>query len=515
MADLNILQALTSKRLTEADIKQLRESNRIEAKEATDKLPRSLWDTYSSFANSDGGLILLGVSENASHELNVKGVSDADKLIRDFWNTINDRSKISATVLSDDDVSVHHGDNGTFIAIHVPRADRESMPVFVGPDAFSKEKHNGTFRRNNEGDFHCDKDEILAMIRDQSDKPLDLRIIEDCTIDALNKETISSYRRDLLRSYPKHPWHSLDNTDFLMRLQAVSRGKDDGQPHPTVAGLLMFGNEYDITREFPYYFLDYREEIGDSRWDDRITSTDGTWSGNLYDFWKLTYDKLRTAVPHPFQLNADSRRIDTSPMEDAIREALTNAIVHADYMGRRGTIIIRHARTIEFINPGRLRISKAEAEHGGISDPRNPTLMKIFMRAKIGERAGSGFDTMRAGCDFMGTPYPSLELKSHPDQVRLTIQYANPDITDANTDDNHSGWHLTGHLSKSEVSALRYLTDQGTTTTAELADHMGLSTSRARSLLKGLVEDGFAKVIGKGRATRYEPVDAITQAFRS
>lgn len=46
----------------------------------------------------------------------------------------------------------------------------------------------------------------------------------------------------------------------------------------------MFGREYDIVREFANYFLDYREEIGLDRWDDRITSTDGIWSGNLYDF---------------------------------------------------------------------------------------------------------------------------------------------------------------------------------------------------------------------------------------
>lgn len=514
MADLDVMRLIASERLTEADVQQLKESNRIEAKAATDKLPRALWDTYSSFANSEGGLILLGVSENEHHELNVTGVTDADKLQRDFWNTINDRSKVSATVLSDHDVFVRHGDHGVFIVIRVPRANREAMPVFIGPDAFSREKHNGTFKRNNEGDYHCDKEEVLAMLRDSGDKPLDSQIIENCSIDVLNEKTISTYRNDLLRIHPKHPWHSLDDIDFLLRLQAIKRDGSTGQLHPTAAGLLMFGNEYAITQEFPYYFLDYREELGNHRWDDRINSTDGTWSGNLYDFWNSVYNKLRLAIPHPFQLDADSRRVDSNPMEDAVREALTNTIVHADYVGRRGTIIVRYAQTVEFINPGRLRISKEEAEHGGISDPRNPTLMKMFMMAKIGERAGSGFDTMRAGCDFLGIPHPSLNVNSHPDQVRLTLYYINPNQATVNITEKYQ-WRMTGHLSQSEISALKYLTTHGTTTTSELSIHMNLSASRTRSLLKGLVDDGLAKVIGKGRATRYEPTDNIRQAFHA
>lgn len=54
--------------------------------------------------------------------------------------------------------------------------------------------------------------------------------------------------------------------------------------HPTRAGLLMFGNFYDIKREFPNYFLDYqdcRNLVGNMRWFDRITSSSGDWSGNL------------------------------------------------------------------------------------------------------------------------------------------------------------------------------------------------------------------------------------------
>ncbi|MDB6873406.1 ATP-binding protein, partial [Bifidobacterium longum] len=240
-------------------------------------------------------------------------------------------------------------------------------------------------------------------------------------------------------------------------------------------------------------------------------STDGIWSGNLYDFWQSVYGRLRQAVPRPFRLDGEARRMDENPMEITIREALTNAIVHADYMGRRGTVIIRRQSTIEFTNPGRLRVTKAEAEQGGISDARNPILMKMFFLIGIGEKAGSGFDVMRAGCDSVGAPHPLLEVLTRPDRVKLVVRYTNLGgsvMTPANNESMKS-WTSVGHLSKSESEALQYLVSQGSISTSELAEHMELGVSRARALLKSLVEDGFAQSRGRGRATRYEPVEGL------
>lgn len=77
-------------------------------------------------------------------------------------------------------------------------------------------------------------------------------------------------------------------------------------------------------------------------------------------------------------------------------------------------------------------------------------------------------------------------------------------MTPANNESMKS-WTSVGHLSKSESEALQYLVSQGSISTSELAEHMELGVSRARALLKSLVEDGFAQSRGRGRATRYEP----------
>ena len=70
----------------------------LECKKATKGVPVSLWDTYSAFANTYGGIILLGVVEHMEEMDNSKrfeiiGVEDADKIRKDLWNTVNSREK--------------------------------------------------------------------------------------------------------------------------------------------------------------------------------------------------------------------------------------------------------------------------------------------------------------------------------------------------------------------------------------------------------------------------------------
>lgn len=78
----------------------LKEGNRLEVKEALTSLPGSIWETYVSFANTDGGTILLGVREGGDGSLSVVGLSDPEKRIKQFWDTVNNPSKISVNLLT-------------------------------------------------------------------------------------------------------------------------------------------------------------------------------------------------------------------------------------------------------------------------------------------------------------------------------------------------------------------------------------------------------------------------------
>jgi predicted HTH transcriptional regulator len=257
-----------------------KEDNRREVKKATGGLPNSLWETYSAFANCYGGVIILGLKETTDKTWRTTGLKDADKLLKSFWDTINNRQKVSINLLRDSDVKVHHIGEDVVLVIYVPMAKREQKPVYINDDLFGS-----TFRRNHEGDYHCTKLQVKAMLRDQTENTCDMNVLDDVEMDELNAETIQSYRHRHRTLKPAHPFGGLDDNEYLRKIGAAAISDTDKRLHPTAAGMLMFGDEFNIVRHFPEYFLDYREVLDPTiRWTDRLQSSSGEWSGNLCDF---------------------------------------------------------------------------------------------------------------------------------------------------------------------------------------------------------------------------------------
>ena len=123
--------------------------------------------------------------------------------------------------------------------------------------------------------------------------------------------------------------------EYLRSIGAAAISEEDGQLHPTAAGMLMFGDEYNIVRHFPEYFLDYREELDSAiHWTDRLQSSSGEWSGNVFDFYFRVYNKLIKDIKVPFKM-VGGERIDDTPVHKALREALANCLINADYHGVR------------------------------------------------------------------------------------------------------------------------------------------------------------------------------------
>lgn len=113
-------------------IEAYRENNRIEAKKALGGLPHSIWETYSAFANALGGVILLGVEEYKDHSLHTVDLPDPQRLVEAFWAILSDPKKISANILSPEDVQIEQVNGHHIIVITVPRARRSLQPVYVG-----------------------------------------------------------------------------------------------------------------------------------------------------------------------------------------------------------------------------------------------------------------------------------------------------------------------------------------------------------------------------------------------
>lgn len=392
-----------------------KEDNRREVKRANGGLPISLWDTYSAFANCYGGVIILGVKEERDKSWKTTGLKSADKekLLKEFWDTINNHKKVSANILSDDDVEVYDIVEDIVIVIYVPMARREQKPIFINNNMFG-----GTFKRNHEGDYHCTNLQVKSMLRDQTESTMDMRIVENMTIDQLDKDTVQSYRNRHRSFRPGHPWINLSDAEYLQKIGAAERGKDK-ELHPTAAGLLMFGEENRIVREFPEYFLDYRELLDPSiRWTDRLQSSSGEWSGNLFEFYFRVYNKIIKNVKVPFKMTGGDR-IDDTPVHRALREVLANCLVNTDFFVPRGVVVKQESDMLILENPGNIRVGKYQMKLGGESDPRNKALMKMFNLIDIGERAGSGVPELFAVWQQEGWEEPQIEERQ--DNIERTI----------------------------------------------------------------------------------------------
>lgn len=406
-----------------------KENRGLEVKSGRGGLPSSLWETYSAFANSEGGVIVLGVNEKEHGRLVVEGLPDAYKTIKDFWNMVNNRQKVSSNILTDRMAYVDQVEGKDVIVIHVPRAERTSRPVYVGADP-----RTGTYRRNFEGDYHCSLEEVALMMRDSSLVTDDNRLLTGLDVSVFCPETVKAYRNIFRQIRSQHLWNHEDDTMFLRRIGAVREDKDTGRFHPTVAGLLMFGYEYEITPVFPNYFLDYQENRSNgmyARWSDRITSQSGDWSGNVFDFILKVMPKLQADLKVPFMFKGNFRDDDT-PLHKTVREATVNMLANADFYGRRGVVVHKSAEGFRFANPGSMRVSLNEALQDSTSDPRNGVMMKMLAMVEYGERAGSGLQGIFKTWQSVYHCAPKLEVTATGgvDRTTLTLEFRGrqPDI---------------------------------------------------------------------------------------
>ena len=531
--------------LKDFNIDSFREGNRFEAKLAKGGFPKSLWETYSSFANTDGGLILLGVKENRDHTFTIEGVENPDLLIKNIWDTLNNPNKVSINLLLNKHVYAKEINGRNIVCMEIPRAERQFRPVYIGKNLF-----DGTFHRNGEGDYRCSKEEISEMFRDANAVSSDTKILTEMDESVFCKDTIKSYRNRFKVLHMNHVWESLDDIEFLRKIGAVGFSAETGKLHPTAAGLLMFGYEYEIVNEFPLYFLDYQEHFDETiRWSDRFVSSSGEWSGNVFDFFFKALNKLTEDVKRPFKLEGIFR-VDDTPVHKAIREALLNTLANADYYGRRGLVIRRYVDKFVFENPGGFRISLREAINGGNSDPRNATILKMFSMLEIGERAGSGIPGIVNVWKKTFNAKPIYVQKFNPSRVitKLDISgYVSPakissdkgelqaintvssdissgkgdlqainavpsDISSDKTSDNDDFQAINAISSdktnqkqgNKEKTLLDIFEDGLEHSVSELAEILGLSRPRTRAIVSSLVSQKKLTTIGANKNRKYQ-----------
>ncbi len=496
---------------TIADLELLRETIDLECKLAAGRdglgaVPESFWATYSAMANTQGGVVLLGLREQDGR-FELAGIVQPARVRQDLFNILNNRNKVSVNLLRDHSVTDIVIDGRTIMAVDIPRASRRDRPIYLNGNPLG----GNVFRRLNEGDCAISDEDVKRMLAEQVEESRDARLLDGFGLDDLALETVRTYRQVLANRDPGHLWNGLADEEFLRQAGCWVQDRQSGKFSLTVAGLLMFGQMRAIQEALPNYMLDYQERAEprtNNRWVDRLT-LDGKWSGNLYDFYRKVYAKLTADLKTPFRLEQGERK-DETPVHVALREALANVLVHADYTDRASVLVVKRPDMFGFRNPGLMRIPIEIALRGGEHDCRNRTLHKLFRFVGVGEQAGTGIPKILAGWQSQQWSPPSLMERTDPyNQTILELRMT--DFIPVEVRDRLRGLfgQAFDELSGSERVAVALAASEGTVNHARLrafSNEHPVDISRA---LQRLTKIGMLQSTGGRGAVYHLPGEEI------
>ena len=492
--------------MTTTDIKDLMlygERINIEYKEAAGDLPKSLWETYSAFANTIGGVIILGIKEHRNRydedRFEIKGVADADKMLKSFWDTINS-DKVSRNILFDDDVECIEYEGKTLIAIHVPMANYTMRPVYINKNLLS-----GSFKRNYEGDYHCTDEEVKSMLRDANENGNDGLMLENYDMNDIDLPTLHAYRNHFKISNLDHVFNHLDDKEFLRNMGGMTTDRITRREGLTMAGLMMFGKGLPVRDRFDNIRMDYIDKtnlIGDSRWSDRLTY-DGTWENNLFNFFTRVMPKLTADLKRPFKLEG-MERIDDTPVHKAVREAMTNMIIHADLFITGVLKVEKHDNEFLFSNPGSLKLPIEDIMNGGNSKARNPRIQNMLRMIGFGDNIGSGYPTILRAWKDEHWRKPTLLDRTELRQVDLTMPMISllPEslLIEMKAHYGEEAYHA---MTSEEQMILAYVWNGDSISNTELQQLLGLNSIEVGKILHQMVAKQLLNKENKNRWTTY------------
>lgn len=293
--------------------------------------------------------------------------------------------------------------------------------------------------------------------------------------------------------------------EFLERIGAYGINREDGSKGLRLAGLLMFGRAEVIRDELPHYMLDYQERPEartERRWIDRLVP-DGSWSGNVYDFFRRVYQKLTADLKVPFQLQ-EGQRVEDTPLHESLREALVNTLIHADFSGRVSVLVVKRPDMFGFRNPGLMRVPPEVAMVGGNSDCRNRRLQTMFQLVGYGDHAGSGVPKIYRNWAGQHWRRPALYQVMQPEQTLMQLHMTSllPPAAVAELE-AHLGARFT-NLPEQERLALVIAAADGVLNHARLRELSAEHPADITKRLARLVRDGLLVADGVGRGMVYQ-----------
>ena len=479
---------------------------KVEAKQCSDKIDRSVLETICSFSNEPdlgGGTIIIGLQESAdtTMQYSIKGVNDADKLQKDIATQCATMFNHPVRPL----IEIETIDGKKVMVITVSELEARHKPLYFEKEGLPR----GAWRRVGSTDQRCNEEDLSLFYNDSDG--FDKAIAEDTDLDDIDENAVRRYRQLRELANPDAEELTYSDLDLLRSLKAISRDRN-GIWRLTNTGLLVFGKQMAIRREMPSVRVDYIRVPG-TEWvsdpHNRFESID--MRGPMILLVSRAFNAIADDLPRGFSLTTDNLQA-SRPLRvpgDALREAIVNALVHQSLRVHRPIQIIRYSNRIEIINPGfSLKPVETLGEPG--SEMRNPTIGSIFHETQLAEAKGTGIGSMRRLMHDASMMPPTFE-SDHGRNIFTTRILLHHFLSE-----DDIKWFTTlgiTELSDAQKVALIFLREVGAIDNITYRQLSGSSAKDAAKELKSFISLNLIESKGQGRKTYYIPTEKLKSLF--
>ena len=433
------------------------ESENVEYKS---QMLEDLYKEVIAFANTDGGVIYIGIDDQG----NLTGIDDVDETYTKLTNGIRDAIQPDVTmfvryVLQDNKV------------IRIEVGEGSYKPYYLKAKGL---KPTGVYVRQGASSVQASPDQIRRMIKDSDgDVFEEMRTMEqDLTFEEAEKAFERygvEFSEDKYIALGLRNLHDDQYTNLALLLS-------DQCQHTTKVAV--FGDTANLT------FKDSKE-----------------FGGSIFKQLDDTYSYLSLCNRTTAVFKGLERIEKSDYPEEALREALLNALVHRDYSYSGSIIINVNDAGMEFISIGGLLPGlSAEDIRSGISQPRNRKLAEIFHRLRLIESYGTGI--RRIFSLYKDSPVqPKIQVTGNT--FKLILPNMNAAEPLPQTTASAATTAVSATITPQIKVVLDYLAEYGEVTDEELQELLNIKKTRTYLLTRQMNEAGLIEIEGRGAGKKY------------
>lgn len=469
----------------------------VEAKRCERQLPPSIRATLSAFANTSGGVVILGLDE--ADGFAATGVRDAAKVASDLASWCSTEMEPPLRPL----IRVHQFDGVNLVVAEVPEVEPSSKPCYYRGAGVTQ----GSYVRVNDGDRHLSSYEVQMMLAKRGQPREDEEPVPGTGSADLDPRLVAEFLARLRQTRP-YAFADLDDTAALRRAKVLV-GQDDAVSLGGLLALARFPQE--LVPQLMMTFVHYPTEDGADLVTGERFVDNVVLEGPIPIMVRDAMVVLRRNMSRRAIVRGAGREDAWEYPDAALREVIVNALVHRDLSAAsRGMQcqIEMYPDRLLVRNPGGLfgPVTVEQLGEQGVSSARNGTLMQVLEDVPIPGGTRTVCENRGSGVRIMISSLRRARMSPPVFRDRIgTFAVTFPNHTLLG--DEVVAWiNSLGEvgLNDNQCFALAMLRDGATMDNESYRRVTGVDSQFARSELRDLVGRGIVTQVGSNRWTRYQ-----------